>query len=105
MTELEFINTNPGVSGSNATPVDNINVFYSSSLLSFFNPVDQTTEASSIPDLGQRITITGMSIPFRYIDGNIDLQQTILQAENITFRYSGAGDLNNNVCYNYRKST
>lgn len=87
MTELEFINTNPGISGSNATPVDNINVFYSSSLV----------PTTSIPDLAHPISITGMSIPFRYIDGNIDLQQTILQAENVTFRYSGAGDLNNST--------
>ena len=97
MTELEFINTNPGVSGSNAVPVDNINVFYSSSLVRFPNPSTGLMETTSIPDLRQQISITGMSIPFRYINGNVDLQQTILQAENITFRYSGAGDLNNST--------
>lgn len=97
MTELEFINTNPGVSGSAAVPVDNINVFYSSSLLKFTNPTTGQEELTSIPDLSKPVSITGMSIPFRYIDGNVDIQQTILQAENITFRYSGAGDLNNST--------
>ena len=97
MTELEFINTNPGVSGSNAVPVDNINVFYSSSLLQFPNPSTGVMETTSIPDLSKPVAITGMSIPFRYLDGNVDIQQTILQAENITFKYSGAGDSNANT--------
>jgi hypothetical protein len=78
MTELEFINIDPGANAS-----DNINVFYSSSV---FNGL-------SIADLSNPVSITGMTIPFKYVDKNIDIQQTILQAENITFRYSGAGNL------------
>lgn len=97
MTELEFINTNPGVSGSAAIPVDNINVFYSSSLTRFPNPNTGQMELTSIPDLSKPVSITGMSIPFKYLEGNVDIQQTILQAENITFRYSSAGDLNNST--------
>lgn len=97
MTELEFINTNPGVSGSNAVLVDNINVFYSSSLVRFPNPTTGVMEATSIPDLRQEVKIIGMSIPFKYLQGNVDIQQTILQAENITFKYSSAGDVNNNT--------
>ena len=82
MTELDFINIDPA-----AESIDNINVFYSSSV---YLP-------TSIADLSTgRVAITGMSIPFRYIARNIDLQQTILQAETITFTYSGAGDLNGN---------
>lgn len=80
MTELDFINIDPA-----AEAADNINVFYSSSV---YLP-------TSIANLSTgRLTMTGMSIPFKYIAGNIDLQQTILQAETITFKYSGAGDLN-----------
>ena len=93
MTELEFINTNPGVSGSAAVLVDNINVFYSSSLVQLFNPNTNTYEPTSIADLSKPVAIIGMSIPFKYIEGNVDIQQTILQAENITFKYSGAGDV------------
>jgi hypothetical protein len=97
MTELEFINANPGVSGSNGVLVDNINVFYSSSLRRFPNPITGVLEPSSVPDLSQQISIIGMSIPFKYLEGNVDIQQTILQAENITFRYSGAGDVSGSV--------
>jgi hypothetical protein len=78
MTELDFINIDPGANAS-----DNINVFYSSSV---FNGL-------SIADLSNPVSITGMTIPFKYVDKNIDIQQTILQAGNITFRYSGAGNL------------
>lgn len=77
MTELEFINIDPG-----ANAVDNINVFYSSSVYS----------GLSIADLTKPVAITGMTIPFKYVANNIDIQQTILQAENITFKYSGAGN-------------
>jgi hypothetical protein len=97
MTELEFINANPGVSGSNGVLVDNINVFYSSSLRRFPNPITGDLELTSIPDLSHQVSITGMSIPFKYLQGNVDIQQTILQAENITFRYSGAGDVSGSV--------
>lgn len=80
MTELDFINIDP-----TATFSDNINVFYSSSVI----------PGTSYADLSQgRVAFTGMSIPFKYIARNIDLQQTILQAENITFKYSNAGDTN-----------
>lgn len=80
MTELDFINIDPA-----AESIDNINVFYSSSV---YLP-------TSIANLSTgRVAITGMSIPFRYIARNIDLQQTILQAETITFTYSGAGNIN-----------
>jgi hypothetical protein len=80
VTELDFINIDP-----TATFSDNINVFYSSSVI----------PGTSYADLSQgRVTFTGMSIPFKYIARNIDLQQTILQAENITFKYSNAGDTN-----------
>lgn len=77
MTELEFINIDPGANAS-----DNINVFYSSSVF----------QNLSIADLSKPVAITGMTIPFKYVANNIDIQQTILQAENITFRYSGAGN-------------
>jgi hypothetical protein len=80
VTELDFINIDP-----TATFSDNINVFYSSSVI----------PGTSYADLSQgRVAFTGMSIPFKYIARNIDLQQTILQAENITFKYSNAGDTN-----------
>ena len=78
MTELDFINIDPA---SEAT--DNINVFYSSSVFS----------GLSIADLTKPVAITGMSIPFKFVARNIDIQQTILQAENVTFKYTGAGDL------------
>lgn len=78
MTELDFINIDPA---SEAT--DNINVFYSSSVFS----------GLSIADLTKPVAITGMSIPFKFVSRNIDIQQTILQAENITFKYTSAGDL------------
>lgn len=79
MTELDFINIDPG-----ATALDNINVFYSSSVLL----------PTSIANLSVgRVAITGMSIPFRYIADNLDLQQTILQAETVTFKYTEAADL------------
>jgi len=78
MTELDFINIDPGANAS-----DNINVFYSSSVF----------PGLSIADLSKPVAITGMTIPFKYVDKNIDIQQTILQAENITFKYSGAGNL------------
>jgi hypothetical protein len=80
VTELDFINIDPS-----ATFSDNINVFYSSSVVTGRSYADLT--------LG-RVAFTGMTIPFRYIAQNIDLQQTILQAENITFKYSNAGDIN-----------
>jgi len=78
MTEIDFINIDPA---SEAT--DNINVFYSSSVFS----------GLSIADLTKPVAITGMSIPFKFVARNIDIQQTILQAENITFKYTSAGDL------------
>ncbi len=81
MTELDFINIDPAAGGS-----DNINVFYSSSVILPF----------SIADLSKPVSITGMTIPFRYFARNIDLQQTILQAETVTFKYSGFGDVNGN---------
>lgn len=82
MTELDFINIDPA-----AEAIDNINVFYSSSV---YLP-------TSIANLSTgRVAITGMSIPFRYVTRNIDLQQTILQAQTVTFKYSGAGDINGN---------
>lgn len=80
MTELDFINIDPTAAYS-----DNINVFYSSSVLTGTSYADLT--------LG-RVAFTGITIPFKYISKNIDLQQTILQAENITFKYSNAGDIN-----------
>jgi len=80
VTELDFINIDPSAAFS-----DNINVFYSSSVITGTSYADLT--------LG-RVAFTGMSIPFKYIAQNIDLQQTILQAENITFKYSNAGDTN-----------
>lgn len=82
MTELDFINIDP-----TAAAGDNIHVFYSSSV---FLP-------SSTADLSKPIAITGITIPFRYLAKNIDLQQTILQAETITFKYSGFGDINGNT--------
>lgn len=82
MTELDFINIDPAAEVS-----DNINVFYSSSVYLPTSIANLTTG---------RVAITGMTIPFRYIARNIDLQQTILQAETITFKYSGAGDINGN---------
>ena len=80
MTELDFIDIDPA---SEAT--DNINVFYSSSLFPSSSVADLTTG---------RVAFTGMSIPFRFYDSNIDLQQTILQANTITFKYSDVGDTN-----------
>lgn len=88
MTEIDFINIDPA---SEAT--DNINVFYSSSLLKQVNPSTGLLEESSIADMSKPIVITGMSIPFKFISSNIDIQQTILQAENITFKYNDLGDL------------
>jgi len=82
VTELDFINIDPS-----AQATDNINVFYSSSVI----------PSRSYADLSMgRVAFTGMSIPFKYIGSNIDLQQTILQAETITFKYSNAGDVNGN---------
>ncbi len=82
MTELDFINIDP-----QQDTFDNINVFYSSSVLL----------PTSIADLSRgRVLITGMSIPFRYTAGNLDLQQTILQAQTVTFTYTDAGDINGN---------
>ena len=82
MTELDFINIDP-----TAGFLDNINVFYSSSVV----------PGTSYADLTQgRVAFLGVSIPFRYINRNIDLQQTILQAETITFKYTNAGDINGN---------
>ena len=86
MTELEFIETNPQVTDP-ANPAileDNINILYSCDLLPGFG----------IADLNNPVTITGMTIPFKYMNGNIDLQQTILQAETITFRYAEGGAIN-----------
>jgi len=84
MTEIDFIDIDPA-----AEATDNINVFYSSSVIS----------GLSIADLSKPVLITGMTIPFRFINRNVDLQQTILQAENITFKYTNAGDVNgvNNI--------
>lgn len=84
MTEIDFIDIDPA-----AEATDNINVFYSSSVIS----------GLSIADLSKPVLITGMTIPFRFINRNVDLQQTILQAENITFKYTNAGDINgvNNI--------
>ena len=82
MTELDFINIDPAAGGG-----DNINVFYSSSV--FPN--------SSIANLNNRVEITGLSIPFRYFASNIDLQQTILQAQTITFKYATTPDINGNT--------
>lgn len=82
MTELDFINIDPAAEVS-----DNINVFYSSSVYLPTSIANLTTGS---------VAITGMTIPFRYIARNIDLQQTILQAQTITFKYSGAGDINGN---------
>lgn len=79
MTELDFIDIDPA-----AEATDNINIFYSSSVIS----------GLSIADLTKPVLITGMTIPFRFINRNVDLQQTILQAENITFKYTNAGDIN-----------
>ncbi len=82
MTELDFINIDPS-----AQATDNINVFYSSSVYT----------GTSYANLSNgRVAFTGISIPFKYIGSNIDLQQTILQAETITFKYSNAGDVNGN---------
>jgi hypothetical protein len=94
MTELEFININPGVSGSAGTLVDNVNVFYSSSLRFLPNPATGVLEQSSFADLRFPVSIIGMSIPFKYIEGNVDLQQTVLQAENVTFKYTDGGVIN-----------
>jgi len=97
MTELDFINIDPS-----AQATDNINVFYSSSVHPGTSYANLTTG---------RVAFTGMSIPFKYIGRNIDLQQTILQAENITFRYSNAGDMNGkknitaNIIERVRRST
>ncbi len=82
MTELDFINIDPA-----AEATDNINVFYSSSVI--------TGTSFAQLNVG-RLAFTGMSIPFKYVARNIDLQQTILQANTITFKYSNAGDLTGN---------
>lgn len=80
MTELDFINIDPA-----SEAIDNINVFYSSSV----------QLPTSIANLAVgRVAITGMTIPFRYINRNIDLQQTVLQAQTVTFQYSDAIDNN-----------
>jgi len=81
VTELEFIQINPNSEGT-----DNINVFYSSSVYLEYG----TSDAA----LGRgQVKITGMSIPFRYIAGNVNLEQTILQASTVTFKYTSAADL------------
>jgi len=82
VTELDFINIDPS-----AQAIDNINVFYSSSVI----------PSRSYADLSRgRVAFIGMSIPFKYVNRSIDLQQTILQAETVTFKYSNAGDINGN---------
>ncbi len=74
MTELEFININP-----TSEYTDNINIFYSSSV------IPGTSYANL--NIGQ-VSIAGMTIPFQYVSENLDLQQTILQATTVTFKYN-----------------